>query len=195
MSHSDLDHSGGVAVLRKALEVRHLLAGEDLPATDAWSCASGQAWWSGAIRFEILHPLPEAPREGNDSSCVLRVSAGAYSLLLTGDIEASAERELLQRDVALGANVVVVPHHGSTTSSSAPFVASVDPGIAVVSAGYANRWGFPKPLVVARWQDAGAELLNTGASGAVTVRVCADRGVVKLGTERERRRRFWHAKP
>lgn len=195
VSHSDLDHSGGVAVLRKALEVRHLLAGEDLPATDAWSCASGQAWWSGAIRFEILHPLPEAPREGNDSSCVLRVSAGAYSLLLTGDIEASAERELLQRDVALGANVVVVPHHGSTTSSSAPFVASVDPGIAVVSAGYANRWGFPKPLVVARWQDTGAELLNTGASGAVTVRVCADRGVVKLGTERERRRRFWHAKP
>lgn len=193
VSHADLDHSGGVAFLLNQFEVGFVIAGEPLPGVRAWRCRSRRAWWSGAVRFEILHPSAPLDDEGNDTSCVMRVSAGGYSLLLTGDIEARSERELLAREADLGADVVVVPHHGSLTSSSLPFVNSVSPGIAVVSAGFGNRWDFPRPPVVARWRGAGAEVLNTAEAGAIFVRVCADRGVVDVELERERRHRFWHA--
>jgi competence protein ComEC len=113
--------------------------------------------------------------------------------LLTGDIEAASERALIQSQVPLAADVVIVPHHGSTTSSTVPFVNSVQADYAIVSAGHANRWGFPKSAVVARWSAAGAEVLNTASSGAVRFRVCASGGVVEMEKERSLRRRFWHA--
>jgi competence protein ComEC len=191
VSHSDLDHSGGLAELRGAFDVGHVIVGEYLGTDGEWKCAAGQNWWSGAIRFEVLHPA--AAEEGNDASCVLRVSAGPHALLLTGDIEAHAERALVQRGVPLETDVVVVPHHGSLTSSSVPFVDSTDAEIAVVSAGHANQWGFPKPRVVERWQARGAEVLGTGTSGAVYLRICAATGIRELRLEREARRRFWHA--
>ena len=191
VSHSDLDHSGGLAVLRQAFPVEHVIVGERLHEQEGWQCATGQNWWSGAIRFEVLHPAGAG--EGNDASCVLRVSAGQHALLLTGDVEVAGERALLQRRAALGADVAIVPHHGSLTSSSVPFVDSVHAEVAIVSAAHANRWGFPKERVVARWQDVGAEVLTTGASGAVYLRICAAGGITKLRREREERRRFWHA--
>lgn len=192
-SHADLDHSGGVGEMLTAFDVGHLIVGEPLDGLAAWHCGAGQTWWSGAIRFEILHPSPADERNGNDASCVVRVSAGPHALLLTGDIEAAAERQLIQRRAMLGADVVVVPHHGSLTSSSVPFVASVHADVAVVSAAYGNRWGFPKDIVVERWQSQGAEVLNTADHGAVYVRACATGGVVEMRLEREERRRFWHA--
>ena len=195
VSHADLDHSGGVHVLYQRFDVGLTLVGEALPGIDAIRCARGQAWWSGAIRFEVLHPGAGEAHAGNDASCVLRVSAGAYALLLTGDIEVPAERALLQREPRLGADVVIVPHHGSATSSSVPFVDSVSPVVAVVSASYRNRWDFPKEAVVDRWEAVGAELLNTATSGAVYLRMCAAEGVVEVREERRERRRFWHARP
>lgn len=193
VSHGDLDHSGGIDDMRERFAIRHVIVGEYLPRLPGWRCDAGKAWWSGAVRFEVLHP-PAADRpQGNDASCVLRVSAGPYALLLTGDIEAAAERSLVQHGAVLGADVVIVPHHGSRTSSSAPFVDSVQPAIAIVSAGYANRWGFPKPRVVERWQGSGAAVLSTADAGAVFFRLCATGGVVELRQEREQRRRFWHA--
>lgn len=191
VSHSDLDHSGGLGELRRAFEVGHVIVGEHLGTDGEWQCAAGQNWWSGAIRFEVLHPA--AAEEGNDASCVLRVSSGQHALLLTGDIEARTERALVQRGVHLGADVVVVPHHGSLTSSSVPFVDSTFAEVAVVSAGYANRWGFPNARVVGRWQARGVEVLDTGTSGAVYLRICAATGISELRPEREERRRFWHA--
>ena len=154
---------------------------------------AGATWWSGAARFTILHPSQPISGEGNDASCVVRVSIGAYSLLLTGDVEAAAERRMLERDMPVGADVVVVPHHGSRTSSSVPFVDSVSPLVAIVSAAYANRWGFPRDAVVDRWEAVGAPVLNTARHGAVRVRLCAAQGLVATEAERERRRRFWHA--
>ena len=145
------------------------------------------------MRFAVLHPASPRRGEGNDASCVLHVSVGPDSLLLTGDIEASAERRLLQEDLDVGAEVAIVPHHGSKTSSSVPFVDSVSPLLAIVSAGPANRWGFPRENVVRRWQSVGAAVLSTARHGAVRVRLCAGRGIVGLRSERERRRRFWHA--
>jgi competence protein ComEC len=191
VSHADLDHSGGLAVLKREFDTGHILVGESLPDEEGLKCAAGQNWWSGAIRFEVLHPA--GAEEGNDASCVLRVSAGPHALLLTGDIEAAAERSLLQRRAPLGSDVVVVPHHGSLTSSSPPFVDTVHAEVAIVSAAHANRWGFPKPPVVGRWQARGAEVLDTGTSGAVYLRICAAGGLTELRRERKERRRFWHA--
>ena len=193
VSHDDLDHSGGAARVLQTLMPRFVLAGEPLASAPSRPCVAGATWWSGAVRFAIVHPPAGAGEEGNDASCVVRVSVGPYALLLTGDIEAPAERRILQRRMPLGATVAVVPHHGSRTSSSTPFVDSVNPLVAIVSAAHANRWGFPEPGVVARWEAVGAIVLNTARDGAVRLRLCASEGIVSTDRERERRRRFWHA--
>jgi competence protein ComEC len=193
VSHADLDHSGGTAAISNKLGVGTVLFGEQLPGISGQRCRAGQSWHSGGVDFTFLHPSLQSNVEGNASSCVLRVTAGPYGLLLTGDIEAASERALIQSQAPLGADVVIVPHHGSTTSSTAPFVNSVQADYAIVSAGHANRWGFPKPAVIARWAAAGAEVLNTASSGAVRFRVCASGGVVEMEEERPLRRRFWHA--
>jgi competence protein ComEC len=193
VSHADLDHSGGAAAISEGLEVGSVFLGEPLPGIAGQRCRAGQGWYSGGVGFEFLHPSPELSVEGNDSSCVLRVTAGAHSMLLTGDIEAASEHALIRRQVPLDADIVIVPHHGSTTSSTAPFVSSVKADYAVISAGHANRWGLPKAAVIDRWTGAGAAILNTASSGAVRFRVCASGGVVEMDENRSDRRRFWHA--
>jgi competence protein ComEC len=192
VSHADLDHSGGVEALLREVEVDRIVTGEPLPGIDTRQCRRGGHWDLGGIGFEILHPPGQGDYEGNDASCVLRVAAGPHALLLTGDVERRAERQLLPAEQRLSADVVVVPHHGSRTSSSPAFVEAVAPSLAVVSAGYANRWGFPVPLVAERWKSAGAAMRTTASDGAVFMRICADDGIVDLASERQRRRRFWH---
>jgi len=86
-----------------------------------------------------------------------------------------------------------VPHHGSRSSSSPAFVDAVRPEVAIVSAGHANRWGFPKPEIVARWNRAGATVLETAGTGAVGIRICAASGIERIVRHRDTRRRFWHA--
>jgi competence protein ComEC len=153
------------------------------------TCASGERWdWDG-VRFTVLHPSAEFAARGNESSCVLKVNAGGKALLVTGDIERRAEHALLAQPLA--ADVVVVPHHGSATSSSPPFVAAVDADLAIVSAGFANRWGFPRAEVRARWQDGGATLWVTGDAGAIGV-LLGPAGV-RVEAERDRRHRYWQA--
>lgn len=193
VSHGDLDHSGGAVRIAARLKPRFVIAGEPLRETRSRPCKAGMTWWSGAVRFAVLHPSSPHRAEGNDASCVLRVSVGPYSLLLTGDIERPAERQLLRSRHPVGAEVAVVPHHGSATSSSAAFVDSVSPVVAIVSAAHANRWDFPRDSVVRRWEAVGATVLGTADSGAISVRLCATQGIVFTQRERERRRRFWHA--
>lgn len=193
VSHADTDHSGGVRALHEHTEVGVMLVGESLGEAELPSvaCREGQNWQADKVSFRILHPDVAAPRNGNDSSCVLMIEAGKHGLLLTGDIEADAERELVEKNRLQVADVVVVPHHGSLTSSSAPFVDAVSPIVAIASAGHANRWGFPKARVVERWRLSGAEVRDTATSGAVSVRLCADDGLRALRADRYERRRFW----
>ncbi|MGI9248026.1 MAG: ComEC/Rec2 family competence protein, partial [Woeseiaceae bacterium] len=195
VSHADSDHSGGVRPLHEYAEVGAMLVGESLREGDLASaaCTAGQYWEADGVSFRILHPDPATLHDGNDSSCVLLVEVGGHGLLLTGDIEAGAERALIRRNELAVVDVVVVPHHGSLTSSSAPFVDAVSPMIAIVSAGHANRWGFPKERVVARWRSVGAEVLDTATSGAVSFRMCAQGGIRSLREDRYERRRFWRA--
>ncbi|NNF40499.1 MAG: DNA internalization-related competence protein ComEC/Rec2 [Woeseiaceae bacterium] len=193
VSHDDIDHSGGVQTLLDYANVDALLAGERLRGIrrEVLPCRAGQHWVVDGVRFRMLHPTGAGLQDGNDASCVLLVSTGAHALLLTGDIEVEAERAILTREVLGTMDALVVPHHGSLTSSSVPFVETTSPRLAIVSAGFANRWGFPKARVVERWRAAGAEVLNTATSGAVSLRLCASGGVQGLRLDRDERRRFW----
>jgi competence protein ComEC len=166
VSHDDRDHAGGMARLARAYPEARWRVG---PGLDGPPCRAGQRWrWDGVL-FELLHPVAAGPT-GNDGSCVLRIAAPSGALLLPGDVEAEGESELLARGAALRADALVAPHHGSATSSGPAFVAAVAPRLVVHPAGWRNRWGFPRPEVVARYRALGARQLETGRDGAVDLR-------------------------
>lgn len=196
-SHDDDDHKGGAASILAAIDVRRVVAGPSVqtlrnravPGLER--CRRGERWsWDG-VDFAWLHP-GELPHErDNDSSCVLQVSAGEHRFLLTGDIEANAEGELLAAGAIEPVEVVVAPHHGSRTSSTVPFVAATHPRWVVFAVGHRNRWGFPLPQVVGRWQDTGAQILRTSASGAVEFAAQAGQPLPAPRQWRIERHRFW----
>ncbi len=191
-SHDDDDHAGGAAGLAALVEIRHRVAsGRALDALGAvQTCRAGQRWTWDGVDFAWLHPAdPRLPGD-NDGSCVLQVRTGAHSLLLTGDVEAPAEAQLIARGLG-PADIVVVPHHGSRTSSSAGFVAATRPRWALVSAGYRNRWGFPAPAVVERWRSAGAAVIGTADSGAVEIELQTSGPVGSPRRWRDAHRRPW----
>jgi competence protein ComEC len=189
VSHADNDHAGGARAVLAAYPRAEVLEGPDV-ALPGRVCARGERWeWDG-VRFAILHPPPDFAPLGNESSCVLKIDARAGSALITGDVEARGEEALL-RAAALASDVVVVPHHGSSTSSSPPLVAATEPRYALVSAGYDNRWGFPKPTVRARWEGSGAVVAVTATGGALTVTL--DEKGARLAAEREEHRHYWQA--
>jgi competence protein ComEC len=121
------------------------------------------------------------------------VEAAGRVILLTGDIDAEAERALLAAEPsALRADVVLVPHHGSRSSSSPRFVAAVAPRDAIVSSGFRNRFGHPHPDVVTRWRAAGSRIINTADAGALLLRIEVDGELSSPELWREKERRFWH---
>lgn len=194
VSHADQDHAGGVAALRAELNVDRVWMGDSdqrrFPAV--LPCRAGEVWAWDAVQFKFLHPQPDKTvSAGNEGSCVLSVKAPGGHVLLTGDIGFESERLLLQAPEALDADVLVVPHHGSAGSSSPAFVAAVSPNWALVSAGYGNRYGFPKAEVVDRYQRLGASVDVTGHSGAIRL-VLPSNGEPKLENWRESGRRYWH---
>ena len=196
LTHDDSDHVGGARSILEGFEADALL--HSLPdghpllalAPGPKRCQRGTSWTWDGVRFEILHPAPgRAARRRNDESCVLKVSTDGSAMLLTGDIERGTELALL-RDGVVRADALLVPHHGSRSSSSAPFVDAVRPRLAVASAGYRNRFGHPAAEVRARYAAAGAQLLRTDRDGALTLRLSP----AGLAAERERARRarYWH---
>ena len=127
---------------------------------------------SDGATIEVLWPPPNASTyapSGNNDSLVVRLRYGARTILLTGDMEAHAEAELLRAHEDLRCDVLKVAHHGSRTSSTPAFVAASQPRLAVISVGRTSPFGHPDPTVVARWQAAGAEVLTTGRRGTITV--------------------------
>lgn len=169
VSHADNDHRGGLDSLAGLLDFERLLmsAPAPLPA-GAQACAGGQSWrWDG-VQFDMLYPPARERYQGNNSSCVLRISAGQSAALLSGDIERAAEAALVaERGAALASQLLIAPHHGSQTSSTLPFLAAVRPRIAVVAAGYRSQFGHPAPQVAQRYEAHGIALYNTALSGAL----------------------------
>lgn len=200
ISHDDSDHTGGAAAVLSALPARwmssslqpdHVLHGvtrRTLP------CTAGQHWQWDGVRFEFLHPVAGAatrPVKDNDRSCVLRVRGAGGVTLLPGDIEAPVERALAQRESArLSAHVLLAPHHGSGTSSTAGFLRAVSPATVIVTSGYRNRHGHPKAEVLTRYRQAGARVLRSDRDGAVLVRPVDGR--LHARGWREVHRRYWY---
>ena len=168
VSHGDSDHAGGLASLRAAYPHMPVLSGAEGRFQDVSTCLRGERWrWDG-VTFEVLYPDAEAPAGGNDASCVLKVSGAGGSALLTGDIMRKSEQRLLTLGApALKTDLLIAPHHGSNSSSTPDFVAAVAPTEVLFPVGYRNRWGFPKPEVVARYSAAGAGLADSVNDGAV----------------------------
>ncbi|MET0660530.1 MAG: DNA internalization-related competence protein ComEC/Rec2 [Steroidobacteraceae bacterium] len=190
ISHSDMDHAGGMSTFLREMSGAQVLHGPSLPLrAGSRHCASGQRWTWDDVVFTVLHPAARSDWSDNDSSCVLLVQTVGASMLLTGDIESAAEASVLP--VVAPVDVVVVPHHGSRSSSSRAFVAATHPRYAIVSAGYRNRWGFPKPEVSSRWREAGARVLTTADTGAVQLQLTS-RAVADVCAYRAMHRRFWN---
>uniref|UniRef100_UPI0017DBFD9C ComEC/Rec2 family competence protein n=1 Tax=Ramlibacter sp. TaxID=1917967 RepID=UPI0017DBFD9C len=200
LSHRDADHTGGAravlamqpqASLLSSIEPQHELQA----VRRATRCENGQHWeWDG-VRFEILHPLPADYGMGpkpNAISCVLRIGNGRATALLAGDIEQPQEARLVADGAPLAADLLLVPHHGSKTSSSEAFLDAVHPRIALAQAGYRNRFGHPAPAVAQRYAEHGIRLVPSARCGAAAWR-SAEAGAV--GCERERQARYWHHAP
>jgi len=200
VTHDDIDHAGGAASVLRVFPASALYTSIDMDsplvageASFRLPCIAGQRWrWDG-VEFEVLHPRG-APtvrmQRTNDRSCVVSVSAGGFRALLTGDVEEEAERELLAGDAtALRADVALVPHHGSRTSSTPAFVSAVSPHFAVVPAGYRNRFGHPKSDVLDRYVASGAEIFRTDRDGALSFRLGPDG--VTVARHRDAARRYW----
>lgn len=192
VSHGDNDHAGGLQAVAAVFPLPAVLAPEGSPVGGNRYCRTGQAWeWDG-VRFRMLHPGDGFPYLGNEAACVLRIETVSGSALLTGDVGHYVERKLLDDDAAqLRSDVVVVPHHGSNGSSDPAFVAATGAKLALVSSGADNQFRHPRPQVVRRWCEAGAEVLDTARSGAV--RVWLGRDGLRLREQRAFHARLWDA--
>ena len=194
VTHLDSDHAGGTASVKSALAVGEVVSSLGDAGTEP--CRNGQNWsWNG-VQLTVLHPQMQdyaEKRKSNNLSCVLRIDAGGRRMLLTSDIEARDEAALLQRDpAALKADVLLVPHHGSRTSSTPEFIAAVGATDVMIPVGYRNRFGHPKADVVARYEATGARLWRTDRDGAL--RVALGGQGVTLNAWRDERRRYWHGR-
>ncbi len=202
LSHRDMDHVGGAAAvlmmqpeagLLSSIDPQHAL--QQLRRSSR--CEAGMHWQWDGVHFEILHPAASdyaavPPPSPNAVSCVLRISNGRQVALLTGDIEAAQERALLQRPESadrLRADFLLVPHHGSKTSSSLAFLEAVQPRHALVQAGYRNRYGHPAAQVVERYAGLRIHLVLSPRCGASLWRSEDPQNVACL---REDARRYWH---
>ena len=200
LTHEDLDHVGGALSVLESVEVQSLAS--SLPPAHPLNalvpaprrCYAGESWTWDGVRFSFLHPgQGEGAVRRNNQSCVLRIEAlGGSSILLTGDIERPAEFSLISKTL-LKANVLLVPHHGSRTSSSREFIEAVAPRWAVVPAGYRNRFGHPNAEVLERYRSAGVSIIRTDLDGAIHVVLGSDG--LRVESERVRRPRYWRRVP
>jgi competence protein ComEC len=196
LSHSDSDHTGGAAAVLAMQPRAELLS--SLPADHELQalrpsrrCAAGQRWaWDG-VAFEVLHPAApdyQAPRKPNAMTCVLRVANDRRAVLLAGDIEQAQEARLVPDAAAVRADLLLVPHHGSKTSSSEAFLAAVQPSVALVQAGYRNRFGHPAAAVLERYRSRGVAVIDSAHCGAAFWRSDPGR---EVDCQRDRAPRYW----
>ena len=204
VSHLDSDHSGGAASILRGTRVAAVLSSIEPAhpalrgASTVQRCEAGQRIDAGALRIDVLRPLAAdyaQPRlASNAASCVLRVSLGPHRLLLTGDVPAREEGELVARERDLNVDWLSVPHHGSRSSSSEALLDAARPAWASVQAGYRNRFGHPDAQVVDRYMARGVHMVRSDESGAAQWRFRGD-GAVDLHRWRASAHRYWHNRP
>ncbi|KPJ96026.1 MAG: hypothetical protein AMJ53_01555 [Gammaproteobacteria bacterium SG8_11] len=199
VSHGDNDHIGGAQSVLAGMPVSRVFTSvaQEFSPGQAQSCIAGYSWQWDGVKFQFLSPDEEdyvKERLDNNLSCVLMVETPSAKLLLTGDIEKSVERELVMEadQFSIAADILVIPHHGSKTSSSMPFIDRVSPTFALAAVGYRNRFGFPKKQVVERYLQKNSAVLDTAAYGAMRFVLHRDDGVELMDLYRHSARRYWH---
>lgn len=194
LSHGDRDHAGGIDEILSGMEIGRFLNGAPQRVKNRGeSCVSGTKWRLDGVDFEIIYPAAELlPLTDNNGSCVLKISAMGQILLLTGDIEQKAERFLLEsHGLDLDADVLLIPHHGSKTSSTEAFIAAISPQIAINSVGFANRYHLPNRQVIERYKRRDIALWDTATQGAITLTLSTS-GIQGPISHRQEAKRFWH---
>ncbi|MCQ4294735.1 DNA internalization-related competence protein ComEC/Rec2 [Pseudomonas stutzeri] len=191
LSHADNDHSGGAQAIQRLMPVAKIISGEPqrhAAELGALPCDSGSEWQWDHVRFSLWQW--QAARESNQMSCVLLVEANGERVLLTGDIDEVAERALLGSGRDVQAQWLLLPHHGSRSSSSEPFLRAVAPDAALVSRSLHNAFGHPHPSVSARLAALGIDAYDTALHGAIRI----DLGDFSAAEVERAKRRFWREK-
>ncbi|HSB97524.1 MAG TPA: DNA internalization-related competence protein ComEC/Rec2, partial [Spongiibacteraceae bacterium] len=209
ISHKDSDHAGGWPTIAAQFSVQRLVIGEALPIANAPGsqanddrplplpaapepefCKDDMFWRWDAVGFKLLHPHGDEAGAGNNRSCVLQIDAGGVAILLPGDIERAAEQALLARAQLTAVDILLAPHHGSRSSSTAAFIERLQPRYVVFSTGYLNRFHHPSAAVVERYNQLGAQLFDTAYSGAITFVI--ERGrVAQITQQRQTSSHYW----
>lgn len=206
ISHVHNDHAGGALSVMDAVKVGAVYS--SLPpqhsivraAADHQSCHAGQVWQWGGVKFEMLYPeieqyqasAAQQKSKPHMVSCTLKISQGKHAILLPGDIEAAQEQQLVARYGGdLRSTVLLAPHHGSGTSSSAAFLQEVDPEIVLFQAGYRNRFHHPKQQVVERYQEGGVAGFRNDEGGAILLKFGDS---VAVDAYRNQHRRYWYGR-
>lgn len=202
ISHNDNDHSGGALSIFAEEPVNWVASSlaYDSPIVQAAPhhvrCVAGQKWQWDDVQFEMLQPssstYESTKYKPNAHSCTVKISVGAQSILLAGDIEAMQEDELVNSiPDKLKATVLLAPHHGSGTSSTLPFLQAVQPQLAIFQVGYRNRFHHPKPEVYERYAALGINRLRSDTSGAITIAL-GER--MAIDQYRASEQRYWFAR-
>ncbi|UXI02304.1 DNA internalization-related competence protein ComEC/Rec2 [Photobacterium sp. TY1-4] len=193
LSHADSDHAGGVADVLSRLQPIWRRSSDHRAGFAP--CVRGEAWQWQQLDFRVLWPPKRVARAANPHSCVIEIQDAALSpespvsVLLTGDIDAISELLLARLEPSLKPDILLVPHHGSKTSSTATWLATMQPDFALVSAARYSPWQLPSPTVRQRYLDQGAQWLNTAAHGQVTAQI--DQGVIAITRYRQDVRGGW----
>lgn len=169
LSHLDNDHAGDWQGLAERWQPDWIRASQ--LGTEFMPCIRGESWQWQSLHFTVLWPPQAVSRAYNPHSCVIRMTdtQSNYSVLLSGDVTAMGEWLLARDGVQLQSDVMIVPHHGSKTSSTAEFIVQVNPKLAIASVAKDNRWNLPNPQVVARYQAQQVEWLDTGQAGQISL--------------------------
>lgn len=169
ISHFDDDHAGGLDDIQRLLSPRWIRASQKKGTFQP--CVQGESWFWQGLTFTALWPPRLVSRAENPHSCVVRVEEPEYghTLLLSGDVTAIGEWLLSREPTVLASDVMLVPHHGSQTSSTLNFIKKVNPQLALASLAKGHHWRLPHPDVLARYQDLGVDWQDTGESGQISL--------------------------
>jgi len=201
VSHFDSDHAGGYPALLENYNPKWIRASQNINQqtqstvqvqSNIQTCTFGEVWsWQG-LEFEVLWPPQRVKRAYNPHSCVVRIFEpnSEFSMLLTGDIERVSEWLLAREGRRLKSDVMLVPHHGSNSSSIKPFIEAVSPQLAIASLAKGNQWGMPSKSVIERYHKTGGAWLDTGESGQITITISKEGW--KYHTIREQQGRQWY---
>jgi len=189
ISHGDMDHAGGLESLIQRYGHASYRGNLAEPHPLISPCVWPAKWAWPEVSFEVLHPTPGLPYLGNDSSCVISVKAGDQQILLSGDVSSLVEDRLLLGGIQRH-KVLLVPHHGSKSSSGEAFVHQLAPEVAIATASLGNRFGFPRPEIRQRYSSRGTQFLSTGDCGAIRLTLQAD-GKLRASSARREKNRVW----